>query len=575
MVFIARLAKEVLQPGELQDNAHERQLSELQTIPAWILLGEPGSGKSQAFKSEADACQGVCLTIADFLSDELDDLWIGKTLFLDGLDEIRASTGDTTILGKVRSRLRKLGQPNFRIACRAADWYGQSDKADLLSVSPNGLLPTFQLSPLGEQDILTILESNFGITDSKQFVAQANAHGIHALLYNPQTLKLLAQAIKGNDWPDTRNQTFELACLSQVQEENKRHRDRTRDNKIAPHLLLDAAGQLFCVVLLSDKSGISLDAGCANDRFPSLEDLAPPDPIAAAAAVHTSLFVPSTSNEERLEPSHRSIAEYLAAQWLAKQIDINGLALSRALNLMLGIDGKTVASLRGLYGWLALHSKSARTQLIHLDPLTVVQYGDVQTMPIDDKRLLLSMLYRDTQSRPAHLWSARDAGTLGALFDEALAPEFLQALESSKRDEATQTYVVFLLTVLKQARPEQQVLKTLRSVAADDSRWSRTRTQALKIWLEQNASPSIALAFLNATNAGVINDPDDELTGLLLEHLYPSTIAAQDLLKHLHICRCRASQGCCFSHSSIITVISNFSFFMTKRVGKASAEVLA
>jgi hypothetical protein len=535
MVLVARSVKKVLGLEDSTGNEQEIALSELRTTPAWTLLGEPGSGKSQAFKDEAVACGGVYLTIAQFLSDEPDAHWQGKALFLDGLDEIRASAGDRTILGQVRSRLKKLGRPSFRMACRAADWYGQSDLAEIQSASPNDLLPVFHLVPLSENDVLTILESNFGITDPQEFVNKSKTHGIDALLYNPQTLKLLALAIQGGDWPQTRSQTFELACVSQVKEENKLHRDRSRTNRVASPQLLGAAGQLFAVMLLSDKSGIALDAGSASNRFPALEEMALDEFAVAAAALQTSLFVPSTSNAERLEPSHRSIAEYLAAKWLAEQIDTKGLAVARALNLMTGFDGKTVASLRGVYGWLALHCKSARTHLIDLDPLTVIQYGDVQPMTALDKRRLLKQLYRDTQVRPAHLWSARNAQNLGSLYDSVLEPEFLQALESSLRDDAHQTFIAFLLEVLGQARPSQKLLSALKTLAADDNHWQSNRTLALPIWLSQGASPPDALEFLHAIVSRHISDPDDELTGLLLAHLYPSTIQAGDLLNYLHL----------------------------------------
>ena len=133
--------------------------------------------------------------------------------------------------------------------------------------------------------------------------------------------------------------------------------------------LLEAAGQVFATLLLADKSGVALDPSEGSDRFPALNDFEPSSPDQASKALGTALFVPSTSNDQRLESTHRSVAEYLAADWLGKQIDSRELPLQRVLNLMLGFDGKAVAGLRGLYGWLALKSLKAQHELIKNDPL--------------------------------------------------------------------------------------------------------------------------------------------------------------------------------------------------------------
>ena len=127
MVFVPRSVKQLRQ---LPDGGHAIEsvaLESLRSVPAWVLLGEPGAGKSEAFKSEAQTANGLHLTIAEFVYSDIDEEWKNKCLFLDGLDEVRASGATGSILVQVKSKLRKLRLPNFRIACRAADWYGQSD----------------------------------------------------------------------------------------------------------------------------------------------------------------------------------------------------------------------------------------------------------------------------------------------------------------------------------------------------------------------------------------------------------------------------------------------------------------
>ena len=445
MVFVPRSVKQLSQSPDGGSDTEAVGLDSLRSVPAWVLLGEPGAGKSEAFKSEAQSDNSLRLTIAKFVYSDIDEAWKDKCLFLDGLDEVRASATTASILIQVKSKLRKLGMPNFRIACRAADWYGQSDLEEIIGASPNGKLPIYTLEPLTTADIKRILEDNFNSSDAENFIAQAKAHGINALLSNPQTLGLTVKALGGQTWPSSRYETYRLACEALVQEENRKHRDQTRFQPVLKGALLEAAGQLFATLLLADKSGVALDLSAQDDRFPALSDLEPSSPEQAAMTLGTALFVPSTSNDQRLEPTHRSIAEYLAADWLGKQIDSRGLPLKRVLNLMLGFDGKAVAGLRGLYGWLALKSLKAQHGLIKNDPLTVALYSDPHPMDMEAKRLLLQEIYFQTHANPSVLWDLRGAENLSALFQVELRDEYLAALLDHKRDDSTQTYVIFIL----------------------------------------------------------------------------------------------------------------------------------
>jgi hypothetical protein len=535
MVFVPRSVKQLSQLPDGESDTEAVSLESLRSVPAWVLLGEPGAGKSEAFKAEAQADNGLRLTIAEFVYSDFDEAWIEKCLFLDGLDEVRASTTAQSILFQVKSKLRKLRLPNFRIACRAADWYGQSDLEEIIGASPNGQLPVYTLEPLTAAEIKQILEGNFNRYDAEDFIAQAETHGINALLSNPQTLGLTVKALGGQTWPSSRDETYRLACEALVQEENRKHRNQTRFQPVLTGAFLEAAGQVFATLLLADKSGVALDTSAENNRFPYWKNLDPSFPEQAALTLRTALFVPSISNDQRLEPTHRSVAEYLAADWLGKQIDSRGLPLHRVLNLMLGFDGKAVAGLRGLYGWLALKSLKAQHELIKNDPLTVALYSDPRPMDVEAKRLLLQEIYFQTNTNPSVLWDLRGAENLSALFQVELQDEYLAVLQDPKRDDSTQTYVVFVLKVIQQSASQTQLIKKLQDVAADGTRWERVRRHALEAWLESGITDSQAIEFLDQLNQGKISDPDEELAGILLGKLFPKSISAAQVLNYLHL----------------------------------------
>lgn len=534
MLLVPRRVREIDEQSSELRKQSSRALREFRDQGAWVLLGEPGAGKSEALKEEAQSSGGIFISIADFLADAPNPEWQGKTLFLDGLDETRASGGGDSILPRLRSHLIKLGKPPFRIACRAADWFGSTDREALSGTTPDGRLPVLLLESLNERDIFDILRENHGVSDPSAFVEEAHRKGVADLLDNPQTLGLLAQAIHEGQWPETRRGTFELASGKLAREDNKKHRDIQRSQPLPVEELLQAAGQLCAALLFSDKTGIALDTASADARFPALLDFSPPDPVMALSAVRRKLFRPSPSGEERVEPVHRSIAEYLAARWLAKQVDACGLPLGRVLNLLLGLDGRTVAGLRGLYAWLALECQSARARLIEADSLTVVTYGDVKPMPPADKQRLLKGLREDAWNFAGFRWQVLVPHALGALSDPALADDFALALQATERDSAAQSYADCVLDILAEGEAIPELRARVRQVIADGSRWETVRNSALQAWLKLEASADEKIALLDDITAGKVSDPDDEFAGELLRQLFPRYLGAERLLQYLH-----------------------------------------
>lgn len=543
MLLVPRRARRILEEGNSRVENPIQPLAEFRDKAAWVLLGEPGSGKSLAFEEEAKATGGRFTSIAKFLSDDPDVSWQGATLFLDGLDETRASGGDVSVLLKLRAYLRKLGNPPFRIACRAADWFGSTDSQAISDASPDARLGILLLEPLSTAEILDILRNNHGIPDPKSFVEKAGKHGIDGLLNNPQTLHLLAESIRDGQWPNTRQETYQLACEKLADEDSKTHRVRLRTQPTAVENLLDAAGQLCAVLLLSDRTGLALDAEAADQLYPPIDDFSPPDLAAARLVAGRKLFWPSPDGEERVVPGHRSIAEYLAAKWLAHQIDHRGLPLPRVLNLLQGQDDRTVAGLRGLYGWLALHCQTARLRLIEADPLTVIVYGDVKPMSAVDKRHLLAGLRREAEHHIAFRWELRSAAPFGALADRQLAEDFAAALKSPERDEASQSFADCVLDILLEGDTIPELAETIKAVILDDTRRGIVRRDALLAWLKEQPPAEEALALLDSINDGRVVDTDDQLVGLLLSHLYPKAIEPSSLLRYLHPPKERRSIG--------------------------------
>ena len=272
---ISRRDGERPQPGE----ERSRPLKEFREVPAYVLVGDPGVGKTTAFEVECEALGGeACLVTArDFLTFDPQNHpeWRGKTLFIDGLDEVRAGTSNVrTPFDQVRRKLDALGKPCFRLSCREADWLGENDRRHLVSVSPDSAVRVLRLDPLTDEDVPSILHARGDILDVEAFIAAARELGIDGLLANPQTLEMLADVVADRgEWPKSRLQTFEMACGQIVREHNDEHQAAQGLNSTqATDQLLDAAGRLCALQLISGVAGYTL-RGEPDEEYPALDQV--------------------------------------------------------------------------------------------------------------------------------------------------------------------------------------------------------------------------------------------------------------------------------------------------------------
>ena len=511
-----------------------RPLSEFRDVQAYVLLGDPGSGKTTAFETECEALgEDICLISArDFLALDVDmhPEWRGKTLFIDGLDEVRVGAPNArTPFDKIRRRLERLGHPRFRLSCREADWLAENDWQHLTTVSKDNSVTVLRLDPLSELDIMRILEGK-GVKDPQAFMENARERRIDGLLQNPLTLELLATVIARNEqWPESRLQTYKEACLHLVREHNKEHNVATQPAN--SHQLLDAAGRLCAVHLISGIEGYTQGTGDPDSDFPALEEIQYENPDALQSVPSTKLFKAHSGSFSRFAPIHRHVAEFLAARYLGGLID-NGLPAMRVLSLITGEDGIVVTGLRGLSAWLAAHCKSARSELIIRDPVGVGLYGDIRGFSFDEKRALLNALH----SEVSRLGSIQLAAAFGPLATPDMEPALRDILSNSSRETEHQAFVVFTLSFLREGPPMRGLSGLLFEIVRDVTRWPGINELALNAFIhcENETTVSYELKMLlKDIKDGIVADPNHELLGILLWHLYPQGLPPIEVWNYL------------------------------------------
>ena len=512
-----------------------RPLADFRSHDAYVLLGDPGAGKTTSFEAESELLgdeAGHLVSARDFLAiGDPSTVPLGRTLFIDGLDEVRAGEPNArTPFDAIRRRLHKLGRPRFRLSCREADWLGENDRRHLAKVSPGKQVTVLRLDPLTEADIKKVLESRDDIPDPAHFMFMAHDRGVDGLLANPQTLRMLADIVgEGSEWPRSRLETFEQSCRRIADEHNKEHKIALLGSGGPPDVnrILDAAGRLCALHLLTGTAGFSmLPAGHDADWLsPDQCDYEPPDVL--RHAVRTKLF--KGQPDGRLVPVHRHVAEYLAARHLGHLVEKRKLPARRVVALIAGDDGTVVTEMRGLSAWFAARCRAARPLLIDRDPIGVIQYGDVGGFTDGEKRSLLGALERDLPMRDSEFGFA---ARLRALATPGMETAFKDVLSSPNRDRERQQFVGLLLQALIDGAPLPGLSESLLRVARDRTWRSTVRMNAVEAYGRSHRHDdrrNRLRALLEDIRQDKLDDPDDDLLGTLLAQLYPGELAPREL----------------------------------------------
>lgn len=513
-----------------------RALSGWRHLGSYVLLGEPGAGKSTAFEQEAKALgpRAQYVTARSLLTLGPPDGWTDEILFIDALDERRGdSSAFLSSLDELRQKLKQLGQPRFRLSCREVDWY-VNGVAELAEVAPGGKVTALWLDALTPEDVESLLRhwSPRRVADPKVFLERARQHGMTPLLGNPLLLGMLVDAVSGNDWPNSRQATYELACNKMAVEHNDVRRRSAASPPVLAQDTLAAAGQLCALMLLSDAHAFTMDP--TDDergviQFATLPTDLVGDARATSECLSSKLFV---ADGDRRLPRHRTVAEYLAAKALAQKID-RGLPVQRVLAMMSGRDGRIAEPLRGLYAWLAVHCARERSYLVDRDALGLVMYGDVRQFSVSEKRSILDSLYREGERFRWFRNENWDAHPFGALGTRDMEQTFRELLASTAREPAHQALLDCVADAIEQGERELKLPKELERVARDSSFWPQIRGSALDAWLaKEGYGVNAAKRLLEDVRSGAVADEDDQLEGALLAALYPAHISTAEVFRH-------------------------------------------
>lgn len=565
--FVAPRTCTVVDEGESNRDAKKsaKPLINYADASAYVLIGEPGAGKTTSFKSEAGNQGGVYVPVRKFLTFDEQPEWQGKTLFLDGLDESRVGTVDgRTPLDRIRTKLDRLDRPKFRLSCRWADWFGSNDRDRLKEVSSDGTVTVVRIDPLSKQNINDILNKKYSIEAADDFIGKARERGIDGLLKNPQNLDLLVKSVSRGKWPKSRKETFEQACRMLVCEPNREHRlAKQWSAETGP--LIEAAGRLCVVQLFSGVAGFTLpDRAVPDSDYPSLVEVDRKAGGRTRDVLGTRLFV--GASEGKLSPTHRQIAEFLAARHVSGLVD-GGLPLERILALITGFDGELLPSFQNFASWLAVHNKRSRKRLSRLDPSGLIYAGDRQTYSTDEKRDIVLNLRRESCWNPWCNRSISKVPGIGKIVSPELKEVFREVLTDGERARKHQSYVMLLMQMLADGEPLPALSDVLEQMVRDRTWNQGVRSAALDVLSGYHARGQLESTALTGMVAeiedGSLDDPQDELLGILLKALYPKVLSIAEVQRYLR-------------KPKLVAITSEYARFWTEHVpNESTPEQLA
>ena len=519
-------------------------LRDFESDHSYVLLGEPGMGKSTEFGAEAGRVGAtIPVSARDFINQDIaiNPERVKEPLFIDGLDEVRVGGGDPrSVIDKISKRLKALGSPPFRLSCRSLNWLGIGDERALYSLSGSEEIRVLRLNALIYDNIWKIVSAHQN--NPEEFIRQAREHQMGFFLNNPQLLTFLLKSVKAGGWPSSPTKTFENACRELLRERNSEHRDARSSEALPAYKdVLNAAGQLSALMLITNKVGWSADA-TKDHEILSLRDLNTGDRLVLREAFESRLFEDGRSCRI---PIHRLMAEFLGALFLDEKIQ-NGVSVRRIFALLMGYDGIPFPDLRGLTAWLAAFNSQIRATLIHADPIAAAFNGDASSFSPKERRNLLANLERCIDLADA--WPSESA--LGALAGTEGISFIWELTTSPERSESKQILVHRLLRGVSQIYSAVEVDRvgiaenqseidrsSLIKIIYDPSWEDYIRCEALhvldRILVDSPRHGSIFRDLLKDVKENLLPDIKNDLRGTLLNHMYPGELQSTELWDYL------------------------------------------
>ncbi|MEA9992926.1 hypothetical protein QN382_08165 [Pseudomonas sp. 10B1] len=431
-----------------------------------VVLAEPGGGKTELMKSLARQLGTSTVTANKFkhLGADVEN----HPLVIDAFDELAKL--DQTGIHSLLANTRKAKPTHVIISSRSSEWGTAATNAfeEYLGCAPL----VVRLCEFEEGEQREIFHHHVRGEEFSKFQAEVARFDLGSLLPNPQFLKMFTDAYieSGRHFTDKRN------IFSQAVERLAKEANVNVVQTLSSTQRVALSSEVFAKLLLSGADGIGTSELTADRIYPLLASLFDRH-TAAEGILATRLFKPGESADQH-RPVHKIVAEYCAANYLAKRIadPVDPLTLYKCLPII-APNNVVRDELRGLLGWLAaLGDRYIQEVAIKLDPYAVLANGDPSQLEHSSKRLLIQGLKevetKDPYFRRGDTWRRFSAS---GLFTQEVMTEIKPLLASGSEGHLRD----LILELLTGSPAITYLTKELRQLVLNSSESEHEHTRLL------------------------------------------------------------------------------------------------
>ncbi len=534
-----------------------------------VVLGEAGSGKTWEFQEKAQRLSGSNKTVffckIEDLADEgleqalatpeevkLLHAWLEGTeeavFFLDSIDEARLKGFrlETPLRKLAHSLDRAMYRARLLISCRVSDWRADSDPVTIEAILPTieeseadsdselsgfgdhdkskGRLRIVQIAPLN-RDQVAKLSAALGVDDTEALLLAIDDADAWHFAERPKDVEWITEYWKEKCRLGSLTELIQYNVKKKLLESNlaRKGKDPLSPEEAELGAKTLAAASTFCkksTFLMPDDHIDPERAASALDPQAVLHSWSSNK---VEALLTRAIFDEATYGRVRFH--HRSVIEYLTALWLKDRLDegcphrnIERLLFQERYGCKVAVPSLAPAA-----AWLSGWDDKIREKAMRVSPDILLQFGDPQAIPIQQRDRLLGLYakrYADRQYTGQHFeWA-----TLKRFAHEDLAP-IIQELLTQYR---AQNDVRELLIRLVESGRISACSETALSIAINEIEDQGPRLHAIRAVGSCGHEPHLRelAEYVKTKSADIPN----RVLGVLCETLFPHFLSVDELL---------------------------------------------
>lgn len=524
-----------------------------------VILGEPGSGKSEEFRHQAEVFRhnrqtSFLLELNRLVTDEVAAV-LGEagfaefcrwkagtseaTFFLDAVDESKLRRVDDFLIALDRLHgviVQHLHRCRFVISSRISAWRPETDRAEVtrrfwLSSPSSGdnssePISIVTLAPLDEQRV-ELFARKLGIADPAAFVAAISEHDAWDFARRPLDVIELYRYWQEHRRLGSLTELIEFSCNNLVKEvESKaKHDSLPLERAMEGVETLAAASLLTRRVNLRIEDDRDISAASAVVVRDVLPACWPSDQ--QKAVLDRALF--DSASYGMLSFHHRRHSEYLAAKWLLRLLSNNCPYAEIEEVLFAEVDGLWTIrpSLEPVAAWLAGMAEMPsierlRQRVLEAAPDIHLRYGDPGVLPLPYRKSILKALVERYKGR-VRVSISWDGDALKRLASPDLSVDITAYLASTETPEDLKCDL-FMLVAHGRLPDCCAVAITMLSDTATSENLRLYAAAAIR----DSGTPSIRRQAFDALIR--MPNPSSRLIGHIIEACFPSVISSEELL---------------------------------------------